>query len=88
MISTPGTVIMNCVPSIACKNSRSVMTLNGIFQPVLMLLRVTALYYLYLFVYQRDKISRGTLRARFSQVVFSISSRRVENSIKLLREPM
>ena len=44
-----------------------------LFQPALMVLRVIALYSLYLFVYQRDKICRGTLRARFSQMVFSIS---------------
>ena len=57
------------------------MILNNIFQPALMFLRVIALCYVYIsFVYERDKISRGTLRAQFSQVVFSISSRG-ENSV-------
>ena len=36
------------------------MILHSFIQPALMLLKVIALYSLYLFVYQRDKISRGT----------------------------
>ena len=63
---------------VACKNSGSVMIRNGFFfSSTLMLLRVIALHSLYLFVCQKDKISRGTVRARFNQAVFSISSRRV-----------
>ena len=54
---------------VACENSRSVMILNVFFfQPALMLLRLIALCYLYLFLYQREKISQGT---SFASLVFS-----------------